>query len=775
MVTVSPSQPRRKLLSRLSPFGGGDDDVADRARLEAFLDAVPGEYCGFAQDGTVVFSDGLALLLGISPPRTLPDLQTALTPGDAAALEGLFQTLRDQGHAFSISARSQDGAKVFRIAGRCGRDRQDLARVNILWFEDATPIQAEVERVEAAHDAASHERDRLQAAFDLAPLASWMRDADGSLTWCNRAYARIFDTTPATVIAEQKELQAKPVKRDPVPPRPAGKALAKEAQRSRHPESVFAHVIVEGKRRLMLVTERALPEPGMTLGNALDVTREESLQHEYRRYMSANNDLLEQLGTAIGIFDAEQRLEFFNAAFAQLWDLDDTYLNARPKLGDLMEKLRETRRLPEQADFRRFKQGWLAMFTGLIAPHDEMLYLPDSTALRMLVMPHPMGGIMMTFEDVSSRLALESSYNTLVAVQKETLDNLSEGIAVIGGDGRIRLWNPAFLKLWSLVSDIFDGSPHFSKLVDRFRDCFTEPQWPAARSLLLTQGFDRKAAWGRLELRDHRIIYWSTVPLPDGGVLLTHADITDTARSEIVLREKNAALEATERLKLDFLANVSYQLRTPLSAMVGFADILANEYFGPLNDRQKEYTAGMRDAGERLVALVNDILDLSTIEAGYMTLEKSRVAIHPLLASLQALTTDWARNRAVELRLDCADDIGAIEADERRLKQVLLNLIRNAISFTPEGGQITLRARRVDAALELAVIDTGKGIAPEDQIRIFEPFERASSQDQPHSKRGAGLGLTLVRNIVAIHGGSITLHSEPDQGATFTIRLPDRS
>ena len=617
------------------------------------------------------------------------------------------------------------------------------------------------------------QRDRLQAAFDSTPLPSWMRDGGGSIIWCNRAYAQLFDTTPATIVAEQKELQAKPVKRDTAAPRPTGKALAQAAVQSRHPETVFAHIITNGKRRLMLITERPLPEPGMTLGGALDVTREEDLQQQYRRYMSANNDLLEQLGTAIGIFDASQKLEFFNAAFAQLWGLEDTYLNGHPKLGDVMEKMREDRRLPEQADFRRFKQGWLSMFTALIGPHEEMMYLPDDTALRMLVMPHPMGGIMMTFEDVSSRLALESSYNTLVAVQKETLDNLSEGVAVVGGDGKVKLWNPAYKQLWSLSEEELSGGTHISRLVERFKDSFDPDQWPAARVMLLAQSLDRKSEIGRFETRNNRVIYWSTVPLPDGGVLMTHADITDSARVENALRDKNAALEATERLKLDFLANVSYQLRTPLSAIVGFADILANEYFGPLNDRQKEYTSGMREAGERLVALVNDILDLSTIEAGYMVLDKTQIAVQPLLAGLQALTQDWARAQSIEVRLDVPDDIGFIGADERRLKQILLNLIRNAITFTPENGTITLRARRKEEGVALSVEDTGTGIPAEDQHRIFDPFERSQDQDQPASKRGAGLGLTLVRNIAEMHGGSVSVQSEPDQATVFIVTLPD--
>ncbi len=754
--------------------GRNNDELA---RLEAFIDAVPVEYCGFAPDGTVVHSDGFCALLNLDHVRALRDIQNALTTGDAAVLEGLFAALQDQGHAFRITARNAARDRVFTLSGRRGKDISNMRRFDILWLEDATETHREVERFEALQDEAHQERDRLQAAFDLLPSPLWMRDAAGALTWCNRAYARALDTSPATVVAEQKELPSKPVKRGGQVQRPAGRTLAQAARASGRAEETYAHIIIAGRRQLFQISERPMtgesgpgPAPGVTLGRALDQTREEELELEHRRYTAANNELLEQLGTAIGIYDSDQRLEFFNAAFAQLWKLEDSYLNGHPKLGDLMEKLREGRLLPEQADFRRYKQGWINMFTGLLAPHEEMMYLPDNTALRMLVVPHPMGGLMMTFEDVSSRLALESSYNTLVAVQKETLDNLTEGVAVFGGDGRIKLWNPSFARLWNLHPEDVQGEPHISRLVERMKPAFDPDEWPVIRGQLMAQCLDRRVEKGRLDGLGGLAIAYSTVPLPDGGVLVTHIDITDTARVENALREKNAALEAAERLKTDFLANVSYQLRTPLSAIVGFADILANEYFGPLNERQKEYTGGMREAGERLVALINDILDLSTIEAGYMTLDKTDVALKPMLIALQELTSAWAMNRDVQVRIDCPDDIGSVPADERRLKQVLLNLIRNAISFTPAGGTITLCAQRRDGGVELAVRDTGTGMDAGDHDRVFEPFERA--QGNASGQRGAGLGLTLVRNIVQLHAGSVALDSAPGKGTTVRIVLP---
>lgn len=259
------------------------------------------------------------------------------------------------------------------------------------------------------------------------------------------------------------------------------------------------------------------------------------------------------------------------------------------------------------------------------------------------------------------------------------------------------------------------------------------------------------------------------MPLPDGGVMVSYYDISDSTRVENALREKNAALEAAEQLKTDFLANVSYQLRTPLNAIMGFSEILDHQYFGELNDRQKEYASGIHEAGERLVNLIDDILDLSTIEAGYLELKKTPVDVKALLQSLFDLTTEWARKRKLDVKLSCPQNIGLVSADERRLKQALLNLIRNAINFTPENGQIIISAKKIRDSIEIAITDTGVGISAEDLSRIFTPFNRGQ---QPGQHSGAGLGLTLVKNIVELHGGTIAIESESNKGTTAHVVLP---
>lgn len=275
---------------------------------------------------------------------------------------------------------------------------------------------------------------------------------------------------------------------------------------------------------------------------------------------------------------------------------------------------------------------------------------------------------------------------------------------------------------------------------------------------------------GRLKRKDATLVDYSTVPLPDGGVLITYTDVTDTVRVEKALREKNAALEEAEQLKLDFLANVSYQLRTPLNAIMGFNEMLAQEFFGSLNDKQKEYTRDIHGASESLLSLINDILDLSTIEAGQMDLDIEKTSIKAMMENVMELVEDWARKEKIEVSLVCPANIGQAEIDASRMKQAIINLVRNSISYTAAGGRIELQAARCGGDIKISVKDNGSGIAAEDQRRVLQPFERVDSVQQ--DSRGAGLGLSLVQNIVTLHGGAFDLESVVDEGTTITLSLP---
>lgn len=770
-MTSGPIQPHKTsalsgLLDRLVPSRAREKRLgAEMQRLEAFLKSIPVEFCGWNKQGVQAISPGFCNLLGISAVKSVVDIAEALLPGDGAALHGFFDRLQAEGARFALAAKTADGTRSLKIMGQRGAVFSGEEVFDVIWAEDMTEVTRTTASSAQALSQAQKREAELRLALDSLPFPVWMRDDDFNISWCNRFYATLMGATPATVVAEQKEFSVSGAQGKSV------RALAQQALTEGATKSLKAHVVAGGDRRMMEIFESAIPGEKFQIGCAFDMTGFDRLQADLDRYRRTHDEILEHLRTAIAIFDAHMRLVFFNTAFEHLWGANETWLNAKPKLGDFLETLREQRRLPEQADFRQFKQEWQGWFTGLLSPHEEMLYLPDGAALRMVAAPYPEGGLIFTFEDVTSRLALETSYNTLIAVQRETLDNLSEGLAVFGEDGRLQLSNPAWARLWKLQPEDLEGKPHVSKLVDKMRGFFPAEKWEALRPELIACGLERIDRKARLTREDGSILDYIVVALPDGAILNAFFDITDSVKVERALREKTAALEEAERLKLDFLANVSYQLRTPLNAIMGFAEILNEQYFGQLNERQKEYTDGIIDAGQRLVSLVNDILDLSTIEAGYLSLYPSEVDVARVMQSINDLTQEWVRKQNNTLRVECDDNAGIIIADERRFKQVVINLVSNAINFSPQGGGIQVKARRDAGDLVVSVTDHGEGIPEEDLKRIFQPFERSRRERKRHNS-GAGLGLSLVKRIVELHGGLIDIKSTLGKGTTVTCRFP---
>ena len=381
-----------------------------------------------------------------------------------------------------------------------------------------------------------------------------------------------------------------------------------------------------------------------------------------------------------------------------------------------------------------------------------MLHLPDGTALRGLISPHPLGGLVFAFEDVTDHLDLERSYKTLSLVQRETIDNLYEAVAVFGGDGRMKLCNPAFAKTWKISPDAPARGLHTGDFVDHIMPMIRrqEGATPLEREPLLNQLMGRNNTRGRIELTDATVLEFATVALPDGAALLSYLNVTDSARVEEALIERARSMAEANLLKSEFLAGVSHEIRTPLNAIIGFADILAQGYFGELTPRQKEYSRGIQESAEELVSIIEDTLDLATVEAGLMTLELDTVDIHTLIGSTMNLVRDRARLRDIKLTLDCPADIGWLVADEKRMKQSLFNLISNAIQATPPGGSVAVVLNRDKGSIVIRITDGGTGM---------------NESDIPP-------GVALVSRFIELHGGTVTIESKPGHGTAVICRLP---
>jgi signal transduction histidine kinase/PAS domain-containing protein len=719
--------------------------AAERARLSARLDELgaalgsgPTALYLFAPTGERFFPGTLSALG--AAPRSFADLLDRFPPDDLTALDRAVARLRTDGTGFALRLRLAESGAAVDVGGqRLAGNRGDA-----VWFADG-----------AARDSAERERLRLRTVLDALPIPVWRRNAGFQLTGANRAFAAAIGApvdAPSDALHELADAETSRV---------LAESAAKSGQASER-----RHVIVNGSRRWVELSEIRL-ESGESLGFARDLTDLEAAEAELKRHEAGHAAVLNRVTSAIAIYGADRRLSYFNFAFAQLWRLEEDWLSNHPLIDEVMDRLRERRRLPEVADFRAFRRNLQAQFTSLIAPQEELLHLPDDKTLRLVVSPHPQGGLIFAYEDVTDRFALERSYNTAIEVQRETLDHLYEGIAVFGSDGRLKLSNPAYAKMWGLTPEDLAGEPHVSQLADKFRGFLDDGgDWPERKARLVGRLTTDRASSTTLNRQDGSVLQAVTLPLPDGNTLQSYLDVSDSRRVENALRERTEALEAAGRLKSEFLANVSYELRTPLTSITGYAEMLTGNYAGELAPRQREYATNILESAQEFTRLVDDILDLATIEAGYMELDTSEVDIQAMLQSVLTLQQAQARNLGLRLEFDCPPTIGTVPGDERRLKQVMFSLVSNALKFTPAGGSVMVAARREGERVALVVSDTGIGVAAEDQARIFEKFERGNTRQS-----GAGLGLALVKSFIELHGGTVELRSSPGAGTTVTCWL----
>ncbi len=723
------------------------------ARQSDLLGSAPVDFISWSHDGVEEVSSGFARVVGPSKQGApgSAELLALLAPETRAELKATIEEFRKTGLPFERVLEVADGSRTLRLIGGAGRT---------MWILDATDSAAAISALET-------ELTGLRRLLDFLPIPLWRRDESLNLDYANETYRNAVEGAADAAPETLGELGAGEIAQH-------GRALAEEAARARAEQLGTHHVVMAGRRRLVEITEAPLGGDGPIAGYALDRTAAEEVTDDLNRHIAGHEEVLHKLGTAVAIYDADERLKFFNHAFVHLWRQEEKWLRAGPTMGEMLEDLRDKRRLPETGDFPAFKRAQLKLFTSLVAPVEELIQLPDGTTLRSVITPHPFGGLLLTWEDVTDNFALERSYNTLIAVQRETLDNLYEGIAVIGGDGRLQLSNPVFGRMWRLPDDVLDAAPHISEIVEHMPMFITvDDDWPAQKAEIIALLTDREGSRGRLERADGSVLDYATVPLPDGAVLLSYLDVSDSTRVERALRERNEALETADRLKSEFIANVSYELRTPLNTIIGFAEILNGQYFGELNERQMEYSDGILESSHRLLSLINDILDLATIESGHMALERETVDLHDMLSAVLSLSREWIAKKNLTLEFDCPLDIGAISADERRLKQALFNIMSNAVKFTPENGTIIVSAVRTDNPVSISFTDTDIGISEEDRSRVFVRFERGSNPEARRS--GAGPGLSLTKNFIELHGGEVELHSEVGVGTTVTCALPTLS
>jgi len=672
-------------------------------------------------------------------PEAILDFSLWLAPADAERLAQAVSDLRAHGEGFALDARDRDGGPV-RVSGA------------VLGSGAALRIRSGAERTGDTRPAIA-DPDAFAVLSALA-MPAFLRGPDGRLAYVNAAYESLLRQLGRR---SSSGAPAELIERRPKAVAPAGE-----------PQTLLLNLPV-GQFDLM-----EFPLGASTVGylRQRPAAIEPSVPPLAEGRTAA---LVEALAIPVAIFDANRQLIAFNRAYAELWKATDWL---KPGIDEraILDRLRREDQLPAERDYQAWRSNHLSSYALKTARTDEIWHLPDGRTLNVAAAPAgPAGGVIYLFEDISSRLALVSQNRALASVQRSTLNALSDAVAVFGTNGRLQLFNPRLSALWQLSLDFLQQNPHIDQIVEAAGRVLPEDGaeiWRDVKRAVIDLTPTRADASGRLNRSDGKLIDFGVVRLPDGQKLVTFLDVTDSANYSRVLKERNDALVTADRLKDAFVQNVSYELRSPLTNIIGFADLLASPEIGPLNERQRDYTDYIRASSVTLGVLIDNILDLATVDAGIAELRPEPQDVAALVdkarAGLVASFPEAGGGTSVNLKLAVEPNLPPLIADGTRIVQVLYNLLSSAARFSEPGGEVRLSVSARGEHVLFVVEDEG---AVNEQLRAAI-LDRPESPGLPGHERAAGLGLSIVRAFVNMHGGTIAVETRHPRGSRVVVKLP---
>jgi len=740
---------------------------SEALRSEAFLAAAPAMPLLISPDLAVQATRRLAHALGLDqPPQSVAELgrdDKGLSAADIERLSTQVQGAIATGAPFSLAVRPQGSRRVYLVRGEPAPAPAAEGSI-LLWFMDQTEGEEQRAALSARADRLASALDALSGLVEAAPFPIWHRGPDLRLAMVNSAYvAAVEADSAASVVERAVELIDE-----------GGDAAMRHAAATRdggEPAIRTVPATVAGERRTMRVVEVPLGGAGVA-GYAIDVEDREQARADLARFVRAQRDMLDRLSAGVAQFGPDRTLIFFNQPFARLFGLRTETLAEGPEFNRLLDQLREGGNLPEVRDYPEWRAERIRWFTESLAAEEEDWLLRDGRHLRVVAQPLPDGGLLLIFEDRTEQLQLASARDTLLRVRTATFDNLFEAVGVFASDGRLHLWNNRFRELWEFDEERLAEHPRIDALTAHIgKKLKNQAHAGLVRELVRNATVERKQRGGRVSFLDGREFEFAAVPLPDGNALFTMLDVTASRTVETALRERTSALEEADRLKTAFVSNMSYELRTPLTSIGGFAEMLDGGYGGALPETAGEYVSAILDAVARLSAMIDNVLDLTQSDSGSLLLAEDDVDLAALCRTAGDDFAETAQRKSIDLAVKVERHAGSLTGDRRRLRQALDNILKNAFAYTDEGGRVLLHAGGTRKEAQITISDNGRGIDAADQARVFDRFNRAAAGGGGE-EAALGLGLPLARQFVEAHGGRIELVSEPGEGTTVTIRLP---
>jgi len=735
-------------------------------RLSDLLQSAPAIPIIVLPDGRIEAPDRLASWLGRD---TLPGFVSELTgedgglePDRARALAAEIKAAQRGSKSFAISVRALGSSRSMLVRGQpAGSDLSGPGAI-VLWIFDMTESQSMIEDLQDQGARYRAALEALSGVIEAAPMPIWHRAPDGGLSLVNTAYVRAVDAPSADDVVSQGIELIETM--DGVTPAAAATAAGKVGEAAAR----MVPVTVDGKRRLMRVVDVPLGAVGVA-GYAIDMHELEEARAELRHTAQAHRDMLDRLSAGVAQFGADQRLRFCNQPFISIFGLKHDAVLSDTEFNRVLNAMRESGAVPHTPDFQAWREERRQWFTS---PHavEENWLLRDGVHLRVYAQPLPDGGLLLIFEDRTEQVQLSSARDTLLRVRTATLDNLFEAIAVFAADGRLHMWNSRFRQIWQAQELVLAQHPRVDELMQSLAPRLARPEQSGlVHQLIRAATVDRRQRGGRIAFADGRYFEFAAIPLPDGNALFLMLDISDSRRIEQALRDRNEALEEADRVKSAFVSNMSYELRTPLTSIAGFAEMMQSGYAGELGETAKEYLDAIIQSTDRLAGLIDNVLDLTQGAAGGLPIERRPVDLAAVLHGAAGGFESIAAEGDVTIVESISPSTGIVTGDERRIRQAVDHLVDNAVRFVGRNGRVLVHGDGTIKSARIVISDNGPGIENKLQARLFDSFARLG---RGAGGETAGLGLPLVRQFIEAHGGTVSLVSEPGQGTAVTIELP---
>lgn len=740
-------------------------------RLARMVDESPALPLLVRVDGRIEAAPKLAGWLGLDMvPQYLSELdagERGIETDQLARLSEAVRRTQKTASPFRMVVTPRGSQRSLALRGHLADPQVSPGGAALVWVFDFSDSESEL--VKLRTDAARAQGDfaALVGLIEAAPMPMWFRGGEGELRLVNSAYVRAIGAESAeAAVADGIELV------EPVDGLTAMQVAKQAAAKGLAIERIVNSTIA-GQRRALRVSDLPLGDEGIA-GYAVDIEEMEEQARSFRAFREAQRAILDQLSAGVAQFDSAHQLTFANQPFQRIFALGPKVLLDPPPFERLLDLARDAGRVPEARDFpawRRERAGW---FTSGAA-QEEAWTLRDGTHLRIVALPLPDAGLILIAEDRTEQLRLSAIRDTLLRTRTATFDSLSESLAVFAPDGRLQIWNRRFAADWGLDDEFLDTHPRIDALLELIRPRLLRAnRAEAVGNVVRAATLDRQQSGARMRLADGRTLEIAGVPLPDGNGLLTVLDITDAQKAETALRERNAALTEADAMKTRFLANMSYEFRTPLTSIGGFAELLQAGLGGELSPQGGEYVAAILASVERLGEQIESVLDLSQSEAGLLPLVREDIELMPFLRRVVEDRAARIEQGGLTLDLRAGKGAGRITGDERRLARAIGHLIDNAIVATPAGGRILVelsRERVKDHDLaRIVVSDNGAGMDAAMLARALEGIK--PSADGKAVERRQGIGLPLARRLIEAHGGRLELASEPGHGTTAVVELP---